>query len=45
MLAAADFSSVSLDHSENKMKANYLVVGTNDLEASAKFYDSLFEKT
>lgn len=27
------------------MKANYLVVGTNDLEVSVKFYDSLFEKT
>ena len=27
------------------MKANYLVVGTNNMEASAKFYDALFEKT
>jgi predicted lactoylglutathione lyase len=27
------------------MKMNYYVVGTNDMEASTKFYDSLFEDT
>ena len=27
------------------MKMNYFVVGTNNLEASTKFYDSLFEQT
>lgn len=27
------------------MKMNYFVVGTNNLEASTKFYDSLFELT
>ena len=27
------------------MKMNYFVVGTNDLEASTKFYNSLFEQT
>lgn len=27
------------------MKANYLVVGTNNMEASVNFYDLLFEKT
>ncbi|MEX0299892.1 MAG: VOC family protein [Kordiimonas sp.] len=27
------------------MKMNYFVLGTNDKEASIKFYDSLFEKT
>ena len=27
------------------MKMNYFVVGTNNLEAATKFYDSLFEKT
>ena len=26
------------------MKMNYFVVGTNNLEAATKFYDSLFEK-
>jgi len=27
------------------MKMNYFVVGTNNLEAATKFYDSLFEQT
>ena len=27
------------------MKMNYVVVGTNNMEASIKFYDSLFEGT
>jgi predicted lactoylglutathione lyase len=27
------------------MKINYFVVGTNNMEASIKFYDSLFEQT
>ncbi len=27
------------------MKMNYFVVGTNNLEAATKFYDSLFEET
>ncbi len=27
------------------MKMNYFVVGTNNLEASTKFYDSLFEQS
>ena len=27
------------------MKMNYFVVGTNNMEASTKFYDSLFEQT
>ncbi|OMH25820.1 VOC family protein [Motiliproteus sp. MSK22-1] len=27
------------------MKMNYFVVGTNDMEASVKFYDSLFKET
>ncbi len=27
------------------MKMNYFVVGTNDMEAATKFYDSLFEQT
>ena len=27
------------------MKMNYFVLGTNNLEASAKFYDSLFEQS
>ncbi len=27
------------------MEMNYFVVGTNNLEASTKFYDSLFELT
>lgn len=27
------------------MKMNYIVLGTNNLEASIKFYDSLFEQT
>ncbi len=27
------------------MKMQYLVVGTNDMEAATKFYDSLFEQT
>jgi len=27
------------------MKMNYFVVGTNDMAASAKFYDALFEQT
>ena len=27
------------------MKMNYFVVGTNNMEASTKFYDALFEQT
>jgi hypothetical protein len=27
------------------MKMDYCVLGTNNMEASAKFYDSLFEQT
>ncbi len=27
------------------MKKNYFVLGTNNMEASIKFYDSLFGKT
>ena len=27
------------------MKLNYAVLGTNNMEASIKFYDSLFEET
>jgi len=27
------------------MKMNYFVVGTNDMDASKKFYDALFEKS
>ncbi len=27
------------------MKMNYFVVGTNNMEASTKFYDSLFDQT
>lgn len=27
------------------MKMNYFVVGTNDMDAATKFYDSLFEDT
>lgn len=27
------------------MKLNYVVLGTNDMEASVQFYDSLFERT
>lgn len=27
------------------MKMNYFVVGTNNMEAATRFYDSLFEKT
>jgi len=27
------------------MKINYFVVGTNNIEASVKFYDALFEET
>ena len=27
------------------MQMNYVVVGTNNMESSVKFYDSLFEKT
>ena len=27
------------------MKMNYTVLGTNNMEASVKFYDSLFEQT
>ncbi len=27
------------------MKMNYFVLGTNDMEAAIKFYDSLFEQT
>lgn len=27
------------------MKMNYFVLGTNNIEASVKFYDALFEKT
>ncbi|WDE09379.1 VOC family protein [Thalassomonas haliotis] len=27
------------------MKMNYFVVGTNNMEAATKFYDSLFEET
>lgn len=27
------------------MKINYVVLGTNDMEAAVRFYDSLFEQT
>lgn len=36
------FLLISRDHI---MKMNYFVIGTNDMEASVKFYDSLFDQT